>query len=79
MKLLILILFTNISIAQNSIVSGGNNNETFGEVFPIMQSVDTIVEVSLGIPTFEHPIKQPKPIVKNKLTWWQKLLKSIFG
>ena len=65
MKLIILILFTNFSIAQNSIVSGGNTNETFGENITRMQTFDTIVnEVSLGVPSYEFP--KPKPIIKKK-------------
>mgnify|MGYP007124299517 CR=1 FL=1 len=80
MKLLILILFTNFSIAQNSIVSAGNTNETFGEVFPIMQTIQKPKEVSLSVPNFEPPIEAPKPIVKKKpLTWLQKLIKALFG
>ena len=77
MKKLILILFTTITFAQSSIVASGSSNITIGEVFPIMQQVDTIVEVSLSVPKYE--VEQPKPIVKKKLTWWQKLLKAIFG
>jgi len=75
MKYLILILLTTLTFAQSSIVASGNSNITIGEVFPIMQQVDTIVEeVSLGTPTFEVP-EPPKPIVKKKLTFWQKILK----
>jgi hypothetical protein len=77
MKHLIILLFTTLSIAQSSIVASGSSNITIGEVFPIMQQVDTIVEVSLSVPKYE--VEQPKPIVKKKLTWWQKLLKAIFG
>jgi len=79
MKLIILILFTALTFAQSSIVASGNETYTIGEVFPIMQQVDTIVEVSLSVPKFETPIEAPKPVVKKKLTWWQKLLKAIFG
>ena len=71
------ILFTTLSFAQNGIVASGGSNITMGETFPIMQTVQKQKEVSLGSPTFETPIV--KPIVKKKLTWWQKLLKSIFG
>jgi len=78
MKLIILILFTSITFAQSSIVASGTNTYTIGETFPIMQQVDTIVEeVSLSVPKYE--IEQPKPIVKKKLNWWQKLIKAIFG
>ena len=69
-----LLLFTTIVFSQSSIVSGGNTSETFGEVFPSMQTFDTIVEVNLGTPIFEVP-EPPKPIVKKKLTFWQKILK----
>ena len=75
--LLILILFTTLTFGQSSIVAAGNETYTIGETFPIMQQVDIIVEVSLGVPKYE--IEQPKPIVKKKLTWWQKLIKAIFG
>ena len=54
MKILILLLFINFSIAQNSIVAAGNQSETFGETFPIMQQVDTIVEVSLWVIKYEY-------------------------
>jgi len=78
MKLIILILFTSIAFAQSSIVASGTNAYTIGETFPIMQQLDTIEkEVSLSIPKYE--MEQPKPIVKKKLTWWQKLIKAIFG
>jgi hypothetical protein len=76
--LIVFILFTNIAFAQEVIIPAGNPNESFGQVFPIMQSDMSDVEVSLSIPKFEMPIEKPKPI-KKKLTWWQKLLKSIFG
>jgi len=78
MKLIIIILFTSITFAQSSIVASGTNTYTIGETFPIMQQLDTIAEeVSLSVPKYE--IEQPKPIVKKKLTWWQRLLKAIFG
>jgi len=79
MKKLILLLFTSIAFAQSSIVAGGSSNITIGEIFPIMQTIEEEKEVSLSVPKFETPIEQPKPIVKKKLTWWQKLLKAIFG
>lgn len=80
MKTIILILFTTVLFSQNSFVAAGNSNETFGENITRMQEFDTIVkEVSLGVPKFETPIEKPKPIVKKKLSWWQKLLKAIFG
>jgi len=60
-----ILFFVNVSFGQNSIVAAANENETFGEVFPIMQQVDTIVdEVSLGVPKYE--IETPKPIIKKK-------------
>jgi len=71
-----LLLFTTIVFSQSSIVSGGNTSETFGEVFPSMQTFDTIVEVNLGTPIFEVPIVQPKPVVKKK-TIWQKFIESL--
>ena len=60
-----ILFFVNVSFGQNSIVAAANENETFGEVFPIMQQVDTIVdEVSLGVPKYE--IETPKSIIKKK-------------
>ena len=69
---LILLLFTSLSFGQASIVAAGNENETIGEVFPIMQTVDTIVQVSLSVPKYE--IEAPKPIIKKKLTIFEKLM-----
>lgn len=79
MKLIILLLFTTVCFGQSSIVASGNSNVTIGEVFPIMQQIQEEKEVSLGTPKFEIPIEKPKPIVKKKLSWWQKLIKAIFG
>lgn len=79
MKLIILILFVNLSIAQSVIIPAGNANETIGAVFPIMREDMKPKDISLGVPKFEVPIETPKPIVKKKFTWWQKLLKAIFG
>lgn len=81
MKLLILLLFVNFSIAQNSIVAAGNQSETFGETFPIMQQVDTIVveEVSLSVPKYEYPEIKITP--KKKVSFLQSIinfLKTIF-
>ena len=72
---LILLLFTLFSYGQSSIIVAGNQTETIGEVFPIMQQ-DTKNYVHLSVPKFEVPIE--KPIVKNKLTFWQRILK-MFG
>ena len=80
MKLIILLLFVNISIAQSSIVAAGNQTETIGETFPIMQQVDTIVvEVSLGVPKYEYPEIKITP--KKKVSFLQSIinfLKTIF-
>ena len=81
MKLIILLLFVNLSIAQNSIVAAGNQSETFGETFPIMQQVDTIVveEVSLSVPKYEYPEIKITP--KKKVSFLQSIinfLKTIF-
>jgi len=62
-------------IAQNSIIAAGNQAETIGEVFPIMQQDLKEKEISLGVPKFEVPIE--KPVVVKKLNWWQKLLKLL--
>jgi hypothetical protein len=77
--LIVFILFTNITFSQQVIIPAGNPNESFGQVFPIMQSDMTDIEVSLSVPKWEVPIQTTKPIVKKKLNWWQKLLKAIFG
>ena len=80
MKAIILLLFTSIMFSQSSVITAGNSNETFGSNLVRMQEFDTIIEeVSLGIPKYEIPIEQPKIAVKKKLTWWQKLIKAIFG
>ena len=64
-------------LLQSSIVARGCATYTVGETFPIMQQLDTVVEVNLSVPKYE--IEQPKPIIKKKVTWWQKLIKAIFG
>jgi len=79
MKTIILLILFNISYCQSSIVASGSSNITIGEIFPIMQTIEEEKEVTLSTPKFEIPIEAPKPIVKKKLTWWQKLLKAIFG
>ena len=82
MKLIILLLFVNLSMAQNSIVAAGNETETFGETFPIIQQLDTIVveEVSLGVPKYEYPT-EIKITPKKKVSFLQSIinfLKTIF-
>lgn len=70
MKLIILILFTTLSFSQSSIVASGNKAYTVGETFPIMQQIDTIVEVSLSVPKFEvpeQPTAKPEPVKKKSL------------
>jgi len=63
-------------IAQSSIIAAGNQTETIGEVFPIMQQDLKEKEISLGVPKFEVP--SVKPIVKEKPpTFWQKLILTI--
>ena len=71
----------NFSIAQNSIVTAGNETQTIGETFPIMQQVDTIVvvEVSLSVPKYEYPEIKITP--KKKVSFLQSIinfLKTIF-
>jgi len=61
-------------IAQSSIIAAGNQTETIGEVFPIMQTDLKEKEISLGLPKFEVPIE--KPIIKPP-TFWQKLILTI--
>lgn len=60
--------------AQIAIIAAGNQTETIGEVFPIMQTIQK-ESVPLSVPKHEIPIEKPKPIVKKKLTFWQKILK----
>jgi hypothetical protein len=64
-----------IIYAQIAIIAAGNTTETIGEVFPIMQTIAK-KDVPLNVPKFEVPIEQP--IVKKKLTFWQRILK-MFG
>ena len=65
MKIVVVLLISVSCFGQTSIVSAGNQNETFGEVFPLMQQLDTIESgVSLSVPKFE--VEQPKPIIKKK-------------
>lgn len=77
-KLFILIfLSSSLSYTQNAIVAAGNSNETIGSNLVRMQEFDTIIEeISLGTPTFEAPIEQPKPIIKKK-TIWEKFIESL--
>ena len=65
------------SFGQSTIIAAGNQTETFGETFPLMQQIDTtIVEVSLGVPKYE--IEQPqKTIVKKKVSIWEKFINFI--
>jgi len=79
MKTIILLLLFNISYCQSSIVASGSSNIIIGDNFGIMRSDMNEKEVSLSVPKFETPIEAHKPIVKKKLTFWQKLLKAIFG
>jgi len=57
---------------QIAIIAASSPTETIGEVFPIMQQ-DAKNYVPLNVPTYI--IEKPKPIVKKKLTFWQKILK----
>lgn len=66
-----ILLFTSLSFGQSATIAAGNATETMGEVFPIMQQVDTIVSVSLGVPKYE--IEKPI-IIKKKLTIFEKLM-----
>jgi len=77
MRLIVLILFVNVALGQSSIVASGNETETFGETFPIMQQVDTIVEVSLGVPKWDIPIEAPKPKPIKKKSLFEKLMDFI--
>ena len=66
----LLLIFSNVTFAQSSIVAAGNQSETFGETFPIMQQVDTIIEASLSVPKFEvpeNPTVKPEPVKKKSL------------
>ena len=69
----IILLLTSISFGQSSIVAAGHNSYTIGEVIPVMQQVDTLIQVSLGVPKYEIPVEPKKPIVK-KISWIEKLI-----
>ena len=58
--------------AQIAIIAASSPTETIGEVFPIMQQ-DSKNYVPLNVPKYEVTIE--KPIVKKKLTFWQRILK----
>jgi len=74
---IVVFLFTIISFGQSGIVAAGGNAQnisyTIGAGLVELQ-IPVIEEVTLGTPTFEVP-EPPKPIVKKKLTFWQKILK----
>lgn len=59
-------------VLQSAIIATSSPTYTVGEVFPIMQQ-DAKNYVPLNVPKFEVPIE--KPIVKKKLTFWQRILK----
>ena len=72
----IILLLTSISFWQSSIVAAGHNSYTIGEVMPLMQQVDTLIQVRLGVPKYEMPIEPKKPIVK-KISWIEKIMEFI--
>ena len=77
---LIIFLLSLSMYSQSSIRAAGNQYETIGEVFPIMQQ-DAKNYVPLSVPKFEIPIEQLKPIVEKKKSLWQKIiliLKNLF-
>lgn len=80
LMVLISIMLTAFSYSQQVIVSAGNSNETFGQVFPIIQTDMTDVEVYLGLPKFEKPVKtyipKPKAPIK-KPNFFQRLFKAL--
>jgi len=65
-----------IIYVQVAIIAAGNQTETIGEVFPIMQQDLKEKEISLGVPKFEAPTEAPKPKIKPP-TFWQKLILTI--
>ena len=68
-----LLLFTSLSFGQSAIIAAGNQTETIGETFPLMQQLDTVInEVSLGVPKYDF--EQPKPIAVKKKNWLEKLI-----
>jgi len=73
--LMLVMLFSQQSKAQNSIVSGGNSIETFGENITRIQTFDTVVQVNLNNPKWEYPTETPKPIKKKSL--FEKILDFI--
>lgn len=73
-----LFLFSLLSFGQSAVVAAGNQTETIGEVFPIMQQLDTVIEVRLGTPKFEVPAEKPKPVIKKRHnTFFEKLIEFI--
>ena len=76
-KIAILLLFTSLSFGQSSIVAAGNETHTIGETFPIMQQVDTLVQVSLSVPKWDVPIEAPKPKPIKKKSLFEKLMDFI--
>jgi len=77
---IILLLFTSLSFSQSNFIAAGKENFTVGETFPIMQQVDTIIEVNLGVPKFELP-EPPKPKPIKKQSFFDKIIalfKSLF-
>ncbi len=77
LKLIMLLLFTTLSFSQSVIVPAGTKDFTLGEVFPLMQQLDTIEkEVSLGVPSFEVPVPPKKEPIKKK-SLFQKILEAI--
>lgn len=74
-KTIAIFLFSIASFGQSSIVSGANKFETFGSGLVELQ-IEVKKDVPLSIPTYT--IEKPKPIVKKKLTFWQKI-KNIFN
>ena len=71
-KTIAILLFSISSFGQSSIVSGANKFETFGGGLVELQ-IEVKKDVPLSIPTYT--IEKPKPIVKKKLTFWQRILK----
>lgn len=76
-----MLLFINLCLGQKCIVASGNLTFTAGETFPIMQQIDTVIEVHLSVPKYEIPTEQPKPKPAKKQSFFDKIIalfKSLF-
>lgn len=66
MRMILVLLFTSFSFGQRNVVASGHSGYTVGETFPILQQVDTVIQVNLAVPRFELPTEPKKEILKKK-------------